>query len=95
MGVKRDNQTDPCCNSGATFFNKTSNLFYSDIGKVDRTRMKNKKLQCDIGCGYASVAVENPSTLQAKKQRLEILKMIKLLRVLFKSLRGEREKMKK
>lgn len=38
-------------NSGESFYQKSSNLFLSEMGEKKYKRVNNKKLQCDIGSG--------------------------------------------
>ena len=56
--------------------------------------MKNKKLQCDIGSGTVQESVNSSLVLQGKMRRLEILKMVKLVKLIFRHVRSYKEKIK-
>ncbi len=56
--------------------------------------MKNKKLQCDIGSGTFHESINSSLIVQGKIRRLEILKMIKLVKLIFKHVRSFKEKIK-
>ena len=81
------------CNTGASFFQRSNYLYCSEVGNKER-RMINKKTQCDIGSGASGISFEATFRAQSKKEQLHMLKMIKLLRLVFRSLRSQKDKMK-
>jgi hypothetical protein len=87
MIERRDGDSNICATSCSTFFQRSANIFYSDIGKSNKKMLKHKKVQCEIGTGCSDITSYSPATTTAKNQRLEILKMIKLLRLLFRQLK--------
>jgi hypothetical protein len=45
-------------------------MFHSEMGNKEYKRMKNKKLQCDIGSGMAHEPANSSLILQGKMRRL-------------------------
>lgn len=67
-------------------------MVHSEMGNRCHKRMINKKLQCDIGSSNIEKYTDSTITLEGKKRRLAILKVIKLLRLVFKQARSSQEK---
>lgn len=95
MGFKGDpieeDEDGRAYGSGESYFKKESNanaLYFSDIGtKKELTRLKHKKVQCQIGSGECTERDEYMNSPYTQRQRLEILKIIKLCRAVFKEAR--------
>jgi hypothetical protein len=91
---RASDQTPFNFNSGDSFFQRSNNLFHSDLGGQQCSKMCNKKVQCSIGAGFSFASENKLGAVENKQRRLEILKVIKLTRIIFRQLRSQEKKIK-
>lgn len=91
---RASDQTPFNFNSGDSFFQRSNNLFHSDLGGRQCSKMCNKKVQCSIGAGFSFASENKLGAVESKQRRLEILKVIKLTRIIFRQLRSQERKIR-